>query len=252
MPFLDHMPIWEAIARVDEAFEVEEKPLEWKLKYLYDQFYDHDLGNQQRGKGLWKHVLKHHTFTKGLDVGCGRANGVQYARQQGYDVYGCDISSAAVKCWKERRVNKYCRVCPADNMPYKDNEFDFVLCSEVMEHIPEENTVKTLKEIFRVGSDKFFFTIALTPEDIPIAGLVQSHINLHDPYWWVNKFQEAGFTVIGGATNEPPENLSLWVVKHPEIYEEKEKELFVEQDGVPTIPVIGGTKDKPGEEPLWL
>jgi SAM-dependent methyltransferase len=252
MQFCEHLPLGKAIKRVNEAFQIEAMPLDDKLKYLYDQFYDHDLGNQQRGKGLWKHVIANHKFTKGLDVGCGRANGVQYARELGYDVYGCDISSGAVKCWKERRVAQYCEVCRAEKMPYPDNSFDFVLCSEVMEHIPEENTLESLKEIFRVGSDKFLFTIALTPEMIPVAGIVQSHINLHNPNWWVLKLEEAGFIVAGGATNEEQKDLSIMAVKNPKKYKEGTDHLFEDKQGRLTIPVIGQVKGVPENKMEWL
>lgn len=241
--FCDHMPLADAIKNVDEAFEIEDKPLDWKLKYLYDQFYDHDLGNLQRGKGLWKHVINNHKFTKGLDVGCGRANGVQYAREVGYDVYGCDISSGAVKCWEERGVSDYCSVCPADAMPYKDNEFDFVLCSEVMEHIPEENTLATLKEICRVGSDKYLFTIAMTPEKIPVAGLIQSHINLHPPDWWVHKMEEAGMIIAGGGINDTGENLSLMTVKNIGKYGDDVANVFDDNGIRLPIPIIGEVKE---------
>jgi SAM-dependent methyltransferase len=252
MPFCEQLPLPLAIKRIDEAFKVEDSPLDYKLKYLYDQFYDHDLGNQQRGRGLWKHVIENHKFTKGLDVGCGRANGVQYAREHGYDVWGTDISSAAVKCWKERKVEKFCKVASADKLPFKTNSFDFVLCSEVMEHIPEENTVPTLKEILRVGSDKFLFTIALTPEKIPVANIVQSHINLHNPNWWVAKFEEAGFVVAGGATNEAQESLSIMAVKNSQPYDEGSDKLFIEKNGIGTIPVIGEVKGVPEKDMLWL
>ena len=124
-------------------------------------------------------------------------------------------------------------------MPYQDNSFDFVLCSEVMEHIDEPNTLSTLKEILRVGSDKFLFTIALTPEKIPVGGLVQSHINLHDPSWWVLKLEEAGFMVAGGATSEEQENLSIMAVKNSSPYEAGIEHLFEDKQGRLTIPVIG-------------
>jgi hypothetical protein len=170
---------------------------------------------------------------------------VQFAREEGLDVYGCDISSAAVKCWKERGVHKYCKVCPADKMPYSDDTFDFVLCSEVMEHIPEEDTLKTLKEILRVGSDKYLFTIALTPEMIPVAGLVQSHINLHPPEWWLHIFEEAGFQLAGIATNDAQEDLSILAVKYADKYKDGMDNFFKEDVLRGTIPVVGFVSDSP-------
>ena len=239
MQFCDHKPLDLAIKEVDDAFEIEARPLEQKLKYLYDEFYEHDLGNIQRGRGMWKHILKMYEFIKGLDVGCGRANGVQWAREQGANVFGCDISSSAVKCWKERGVEEYCKVASADRLPYEDNEFDMVLCSEVMEHIPEENVSGVLNEILRVGSDKFYFTIALVPEAIPVAGLVQSHICLQSTKWWIEKMEEIGFSYGIGAINSEETGFSVLMVKDSLPYQKKDKKLAVSEEGLSAIMVLG-------------
>ena len=239
MGFCEHLPLKKAIKRVNEAFEIEALPLDAKLKYLYDQFYDHDLGNLQRGKGLWKHIINIYEFKKGLDVGCGRANGVQYAREQGYEVYGCDISSGAVKCWKERGVEEYCKVASADKLPYKDNEFDLVLCSEVMEHIPEDNVLNIFKEIGRVGSDKFIFTIALVPESIPVAGIVQSHICLESPEWWIEKIEEAGLVYAAGAINTDGTGMSLLLVKDQKPYENETRYMMKDHNARLSVMVLG-------------
>jgi SAM-dependent methyltransferase len=248
LTFCAHAPLDVAISEIEDAFEIEAKPLDYKLKYLYDQFYDHDLGNMQRGKGIWKYLLEYHDFKKGLDVGCGRANGVQYAREQGADVYGCDVSTGAVKCWKDRGVDQYCRVASADNLPYANKEFDMVLCSEVMEHIPEENVLKVLKEIFRVGSDKYFFTIALVPESIPVAHLVQSHICLKDPKWWVEKLEEAGMVYCGGSINQDATGFSVLMVKDPRKYISGKKSVTKAADGKMVVMVLG--PPGPGSELL--
>jgi predicted TPR repeat methyltransferase len=194
--------------------------------------------------GIWKFIAKYYDdFTKGLDVGCGRANGVEYARSVGQDVYGCDISDGAVKCWKDRGVDDFCNVAPANNMPYVDQEFDMVVCSEVMEHIPEDQTMSTLRVIFRVGSDKYFFTIALTPEQLPIAGYIQTHITVKSPMWWFERFAEAGFTVIGAGHDRDLKGMSILAVRDEAPYIRGDKALPVNQDGNPIIVVIGDIYD---------
>lgn len=250
--FCSHMTLEKAVQEIEDAYVVQDKDVNYKLKYLYDQFYDHDLGNIQRGKGIWQIALNQFEITRGLDIGCGRANGVQYAREQGYDVSGCDISSAAVKCWKERGVAEYCEVCPADKMPYPDNSFDFIICSEVMEHIPEADTDKTLKEILRVGSDKYLFTIAMVPESIPVGGIVQSHINLHDTDWWLDKVTEMGFHVANHAVNKDYEDLTILAVKDKQKYLDG-ADLFRKGVKITGIPVLGCPDNPvPGVEEVQL
>jgi len=223
--FISHKPLDLAISEIKEAWDFEEQPLQNKLKEMYCQFYDHDFGNMKRGVGMWKYIIQHHSpFKKGLDVGCGRANGVEHARGEGYDVHGCDIAESAIKCWIERGVNDYCSVCTGTDMPYEDNEFDVVLCSEVMEHVPEDDVLSMFKEILRVGSNLFIFTISLIPEKIPLAGYIQTHITVKPPNWWFKKFEEAGYNIIQAGRNEGYTGITVVLEKTPSdlsIYEDK-------------------------------
>ena len=240
LPFVTQLPLKDAIEATQDAFKVGDSTLDEKLKYIYDFFYDHDLGNLQRGVGVWKFIAEYYgDFKTGLDVGCGRANGVQWAREKGYDVHGCDVSSGAVKCWEERGVVDFCRVAPANDLPYEDGQFDVVLCSEVMEHIPEYDTMDSLKEIFRVGRDKYVFTIALIPESIPIAGYIQTHINLHSPEWWLEQFGKAGFNVVAASYTVKMGGMSILAVKDLGAYQRGEKRLPKDKEGYPFLAVIG-------------
>ena len=223
--FINHKPLDIAIAEVKEALSFQKEDLNTKLEFMYGQFYEHDYGNIKRGISIWQYVIDHFPFTKGLDVGCGRANGIEHARNQGYDVYGCDIASSARRCWKDRGVDKYCEVCPAKDMPFKDNEFDMIVCSEVMEHIPEHDVIPTFKEIFRVGSDKFLFTICLKEEKAPLAGYIQTHITVKNHEWWFERFAEAGFNLAAASHNADMTDITVLLTK--ESQEKTETPLFV-------------------------
>jgi len=252
LPFVTQSSLEDAIQETKEALNIEESPLEDKLKYIYDAFYDHDFGNLQRGVGIWRFVTKFYDdFNKGLDVGCGRANGVQFSRENGFDVYGCDISDAAMKCWKERGVSEYCKVAPANKLPYKDQEFDFIVCSEVLEHIPEENINDTLKEIFRVGSDKYLFTIALGEEKIKIAGYIQTHITIKSPEWWFRIFGEIGYHILGASHDKDFTDLSIMAVKDEGPYLRGEKKMPVDDEGKPIIVVVGCV-DSPDDTAFFM
>ncbi len=88
-----------------------------------------------------------------LDVGCGNARDIACIVEQGAEVTGIDISEGMVA---EARVeleklgyNKVTlEVGDATQLHYADSEFDKVLCSEVIEHIPDAD--KALSEIYRV------------------------------------------------------------------------------------------------------
>jgi len=83
-------------------------------------------------------------FTKGmkiLDIGCGSGRDMAYLLKQGCDVYGIDASPEMISCAIESypelngRVKK--GILPNSGNPF-NIEFDGVLCSAVLMHLPKE------------------------------------------------------------------------------------------------------------------
>lgn len=88
-----------------------------------------------------------------LDVGCGNARDILPLVAAGARVVGVDISAGMVE--EARRglaaagiAGVELRVGDCTQLEFPDGEFDKVLCSEVIEHIPD--APKALREIWRV------------------------------------------------------------------------------------------------------
>jgi len=130
-----------------------------------------------------------------LDVGCGTGAAVRYHREiGGIEAYGIDFAQQAIDTWKQFLVDKFCFVGAAEDIPFKDNAFDFVTCTDMLEHIPEENVPRVLKEMFRVGRDRFFFAVSLAPANVkmPHDGS-EPHVCLKEPEWWVEQIGRVGY-----------------------------------------------------------
>ena len=85
-------------------------------------------------------------------MGCGAGTDLMRFAQSGANVTGIDLSSASVLLAKER-LNLYKLKgdlvnCDAENIPYKDNTFDFVYSWGAIHHTP--NPEKAISEIYRV------------------------------------------------------------------------------------------------------
>lgn len=85
-----------------------------------------------------------------------------------------------------------------DNIPIDNNEFDFVICREVLEHIPREKQQQTINEIYRVTKGGGLSYIAIPPWYSPHAGhhLKPFHIL---PFRWAKYLREifSDYTIVG-------------------------------------------------------
>ncbi|MBS1868991.1 MAG: class I SAM-dependent methyltransferase [Actinobacteria bacterium] len=82
-----------------------------------------------------------------LDVGCGdgRLTNRLVARHE--RVVGVDIAAEAL-----RHVAAETHVAPVTALPFEDRAFELVLCTEVLEHLDDEQLACALRELSRVAS----------------------------------------------------------------------------------------------------
>lgn len=87
-----------------------------------------------------------------LDAACGIGNNIETLLRHFQKVIAFDESAKAIEFAKElynkNKTNTSFSVGNLESMPYQDNFFDCVVCTEALEHVPDYDTV--IKEIFRV------------------------------------------------------------------------------------------------------
>ncbi|NWG09263.1 MAG: methyltransferase domain-containing protein [Nitrososphaerales archaeon] len=142
--------------RLREFYEREAQKIEHQ-----DFMYKH-----AKGAELWWHRkrLKHiesylrDSFnipkaTNFLDVGCaeGYYIGLVSSINSGVYCVGVDISPSCTKKAKSRNRDSDFVVCDAESLPFRENSFGIVLCSEVLEHLL--NPVEALKGLLSTTRD---------------------------------------------------------------------------------------------------
>ena len=85
--------------------------------------------------------------SKILDVGCGTGIAAEKLRVYG-EVYGLDISPKSIDEAKRYSRCDKCYVGIAEELPFSNNLFDVVVCTEVIEHLLDP--IKALSEFNRV------------------------------------------------------------------------------------------------------
>ncbi len=132
-----------------------------------------------------------------LDVGCGEGFTLERLRTEGIGkkLEGVDYLDRAVELGMKEHPELTLKQGSIFDLKYKDNSFDVVICSEVLEHI--ENPAEGLKELVRVSKKYCILSVPNEPffmggnfirgKNLSRFGNDIEHIN-HWTFWQFKKF----------------------------------------------------------------
>jgi hypothetical protein len=65
-----------------------------------------------------------------------------------------------------------------------EGKFDLVICTDVLEHVPEDNVADTLAEIFEKAVKAVFMVIYCAPAKKNLPNGMNAHVTVKPPSWW--------------------------------------------------------------------
>lgn len=155
-------------------------------QYLYNFNYfrkaarRHMAGNERLEKLV--NIVLSYKPKKVLDVGCGVGHLVNRLREAGVDAVGTDFSKALGTYWGNT-VGKIFFQADATKQPFEDKEFDLVISTDVLEHIPEEDIPMVVDELKRVGKKVVAFVAV---EKALNRRQLLFHVTNKPLDWWVD------------------------------------------------------------------
>jgi len=214
----------------------------------FQPIYGFRKGARHSGDIQWYiinyHILKKLAcldFDSYLDVGAAEGySAYLIGKLFGVKVSLCDFCEEL--CNKSRELfGMDSRVADGHELPYKDNEFDVVLCTETLEHIPD--LPKALSELIRVAKKAVVITVPhespeLIEKNITGKGKGSSHIHSFD----LNSLNHLEYPVIATGFYSPSRllRISARIIEAvPRKHSEKMKYPKIVIDGYNTvIPVL--------------
>ena len=131
-----------------------------------------------------------------LDAGCGEGFTMErlVKNKIGLKIEGVEYSKDAILLGKKLFPNLLIKQGSAYNLPYKNNSFDLVVCTEVLEHLTDPS--KVLKEVLRVSRKHVLISVPNEPffmfgnfirgKNLSRLGNDTDHIN----HWTIGSFQK--------------------------------------------------------------
>jgi hypothetical protein len=65
--------------------------------------------------------------------------------------------------------------------------FDAVICTDVLEHVPEDELDETLKNIFCRAEKLVYLSISTKPANKTLPNGLNAHVTVKPPEWWIEK-----------------------------------------------------------------
>jgi ubiquinone/menaquinone biosynthesis C-methylase UbiE len=175
-----------------------------ELKKYGQEYFDGDLGyGGYHYDGRWKPVaqemIAHYGLTSDssvLEVGCAKG----YLMYEFYllgikNVFGCDISSYAISCVPEEIAHNF-KVLSADQLDYKDSEFDLVVSIDCINNLDSGGTDRAIKEMIRVSKKDVFIRVGSYETDQELDTIRKwavTSLTFDSTQEWLARFSRLGY-----------------------------------------------------------
>jgi len=133
-----------------------------------------------------------------LDAGCCTGKGGLFLQAHGFDVTLCDLTPSGLV--DEARTLPFVQgsiwqdlssIARAKGHPCR-TRFDYVVCCDVLEHLPTHFTMLAIEQLLRVTRHALFLSIGLVPDVFGVWTGTRLHQTVEPFQWWRDAIRELG------------------------------------------------------------
>jgi SAM-dependent methyltransferase len=202
-------------ARAADSDDVERERRKYEQVWKHDDYRIYSPGLHDAEKVPLIATLRERGVKTILDAGCGTGKLMHKLMTEHGDefaVHGFDISAncldSAFDDVKDEILTVGCLWDPHDF----DREYDAILCTDVLEHIPTEHVPAVLRNFRRCSRKLCYLAIALFPDGFgPKLVGEPLHLTVQPVEWWLAELAKVGFEVTGHAVERTADGRDLWL-----------------------------------------
>ena len=192
--------------------------MDLELKYynqqdVWDNYYE-NANETARAKEIVSYLPDEVKFI--LDIGCG--NGIITNMIDKEFVLGMDFASVPLK-----NVKKNAICASINSLPLRENKFDLIITTEVLEHLSDQIYTKAVQEINRLKAKYLLITVPFE-ENLEVNQCKCSscgftfnavhHYRKFDEQWYTKEFPDYEIQFVKYTTYKIPPNLRIVQLKH--------------------------------------
>jgi SAM-dependent methyltransferase len=175
---------------------------------------------------------------KVLDVGFGSGYNIgRLARRYGVETLGTDIAKETVDFYNAKRIPRSRAVlidAGSPALPFGDGEMDLVVCSHVLEHVPDDRSL--LAEIRRVlkPGGAAYFNVPINEETIA----VPNHMRKYTPASFLALLSGCGFAVTESFESDGFSRLVSWLGVNRSLVNGVAKKILIAALSLAPVPLL--------------
>lgn len=201
--------------RADDGHSPDLEGEKYRAMWAGDAYRSFSPGEAQATRFDLPNLLRRFGARTMLDAGCGSGKTSRYVLTNApgeFELFGFDIADNCLDPFFDGIKDHYLTVGCLWRREDFPRDYDAVVCTDVMEHIPTDKVADVLANLRGVCRRVAFFGIALVDDLFgPMTLGEPLHLTVKPAEWWLDRLRDAGFEPLEVSTEPARDGTPIWL-----------------------------------------